>query len=99
MQRERPLLLCRILKSYVQHLNRDREKIGDVIYIESDVPEGLIEVSLQYTEAFQETVFTFANNIHTIEGGMHLTGFRSALTRVLNNYARKNELIKEKDQN
>ncbi len=87
------------IKSYVQHLNRDREKIGDVIYIESDAPEGLIEVSMQYTEAFQETVFTFANNIHTIEGGMHLTGFRSALTRVMNNYARKNELIKEKDQN
>lgn len=87
------------IKSYVQHLNRDREKIGDVIYIESEAPEGLIEVSLQYTQAFQETVFTFANNIHTIEGGMHLTGFRSALTRVLNNYARKNELIKEKDQN
>lgn len=87
------------IKSYVQHLNRDREKIGDVIYIENEVPEGLIEVSLQYTEAFQETVFTFANNIHTIEGGMHLTGFRSALTRVMNNYARKNELIKEKDQN
>ncbi|MFA6024555.1 MAG: DNA topoisomerase (ATP-hydrolyzing) subunit B [Candidatus Gracilibacteria bacterium] len=87
------------IKSYVQHLNRDREKIGDVIYLENEVPEGLIEVSLQYTEAFQETVFTFANNIHTVEGGMHLTGFRSALTRVLNNYARKNELIKEKDQN
>ena len=87
------------IKSYVQHLNRDREKIGSVIYIENEVPEGLIEVSLQYTEAFQETVFTFANNIHTVEGGMHLTGFRSALTRVLNNYARKNELIKEKDQN
>lgn len=87
------------IKSYVQHLNRDREKIGDVIYIENDTPEGLIEVSMQYTEAFQETVFTFANNIHTIEGGMHLTGFRSALTRVMNNYARKNELIKEKDQN
>lgn len=87
------------IKSYVQHLNRDREKIGEVIYIEKDAPEGLIEVSLQYTGAFQETVFTFANNIHTVEGGMHLTGFRSALTRVLNNYARKNELIKEKDQN
>ncbi len=87
------------IKSYVQHLNRDRERIGDVIYVESEAPEGLIEVSLQYTQAFQETVFTFANNIHTIEGGMHLTGFRTALTRVLNNYARKNELIKEKDQN
>lgn len=87
------------IKSYVQHLNRDRERIGDVIYLEQDVPEGLIEISLQYTQSFQETVFSFANNIHTPEGGMHLTGFRSALTRVLNNYARKAELIKEKDQN
>ena len=87
------------IKSYVQHLNRDRERIGEVIYLEKEVPEGMIEVALQYTQAFQETVFSFANNIHTTEGGMHLTGFRSALTRVLNNYARKNELIKEKDQN
>lgn len=87
------------IKSYVQHLNRDREKIGDVIYMEKDAPEGLIEISLQYTQAFQETVFSFANNIHTPEGGMHLTGFRSALTRVLNNYARKSEFLKEKDQN
>ncbi|MFA5792937.1 MAG: DNA topoisomerase (ATP-hydrolyzing) subunit B [Candidatus Gracilibacteria bacterium] len=87
------------IKSYVQHLNRDREKIGDVVYIEKAVPEGLIEVSMQYTQSFQETVFSFANNIHTPEGGMHLTGFRGALTRVLNNYARKNGLLKEKDQN
>ncbi len=87
------------IKSYVQHLNRDREKIGDVIYMEKEAPEGLIEISLQYTGAFQETCFSFANNIHTPEGGMHLTGFRSALTRVLNNYARKSEFLKEKDQN
>jgi DNA gyrase subunit B len=83
----------------VQHLNRDRERIGDVIYMEKEAKEGLIEISLQYTQAFQETVFSFANNIHTPEGGMHLTGFRSALTRVLNNYARKSEFLKEKDQN
>lgn len=87
------------IKSYVQHLNREREKIGDVIYLEQNVPEGLIEISLQYTQSFQETVVSFANNIHTPEGGMHLTGFRSALTRVLNNYARKSEFLKEKDQN
>jgi DNA gyrase subunit B len=87
------------IKSYVQHLNRDKEKIGNVIYIEKDVDEGLIEISLQYTKSYQEAVFTFANNIHTTEGGMHLTGFRSALTRVLNSYARKNDLLKEKDQN
>ena len=87
------------IKSYVQHLNRDREKLGGIIYVEKEAEEGLVEVALQYTQAFQETVFTFANNIHTVEGGMHLTGFRSALTRVLNKYARDNDLIKEKDKN
>jgi len=87
------------IKSYVQHLNRDKEKLGNIIYVEKDVKEGLIEVALQYTQAFQEAVFTFANNIHTTEGGMHLTGFRSALTRVLNSYARKNDLIKDKEKN
>lgn len=87
------------IKSYVQHLNRDRERIGDIIYIYKEAPEGIIEISLQYTNTFQETSFTFANNIHTTEGGMHLTGFRSALTRVINNYSRANDLIKEKDAN
>lgn len=87
------------IKSYVQHLNANKEAIGEVVYIEKEVNEGNIEVALQYTQAFQEQIFTFANNIHTIEGGMHLTGFRSALTRTINNYARKNELLKEKEDN
>jgi DNA gyrase subunit B len=87
------------INSYVRHLNRDKEKLGEVIYVEKDAEEGLIEVALQYTQSYQEAVFTFANNIHTSEGGMHLTGFRSALTRVLNNYARKNELLKDKEKN
>lgn len=87
------------IKSYVQHLNRNKEAFGDIVYIEKQVEEGLIEVSLQYTQAFQEQIFTFANNIHTTEGGMHLTGFRSALTRTINNYARKNNLLKEKEDN
>jgi DNA gyrase subunit B len=87
------------IKSYVQHLNKNKETIGDVVYLEKDSPEGNIEVSLQYTQTFQEQVFTFANNIHTLEGGMHLTGFRSALTRIINNYGRKNNLLKEKEDN
>ena len=87
------------IKSYVQHLNRDREKLGEIIYIEQDTDEGYIEISLQYTAAYQETVFSFANNIHTPEGGMHLTGFKTALTRVINSFGRKNDLIKEKEQN
>ncbi len=87
------------IKSYVQHLNRDKEKMGSIVYMEKDTEDGLVEIALQYTQAFQETVFTFANNIHTIEGGMHLTGFKTALTRVVNSYARANELLKDKDKN
>lgn len=85
--------------SYVHHLNKNREPISSIIAVEKEVPEGNIEIALQYTQAFQENIFTFANNIHTPEGGMHLTGFRSALTRTINNYARKNTLLKEKDEN
>jgi len=87
------------IKSYVQHLNNNKETIGDLVYLEREAPEGIIEVALQYTQAFQENIFTFANNIHTTEGGMHLTGFRSALTRKINDYGRKNNLLKEKEDN
>ncbi|MBI5754161.1 DNA topoisomerase (ATP-hydrolyzing) subunit B [Candidatus Peregrinibacteria bacterium] len=87
------------VKSYVQHLNNNKENIGDVVYIEKEVPEGMIEVALQYNTSFQEIIYTFANNINTIDGGMHLTGFKTALTRTINSYARKNELLKEKDDN
>lgn len=87
------------IKSYVQHLNKNKEILGRVVYIEKEVPEGNVEIALQYTNSFQEHIFTFANNIHTIEGGMHLTGFKSALTRTINNYARKNNILKEKEAN
>lgn len=88
------------IKSYVQHLNKNKDIIGDnIFYCEKEVKEGLIEIALQYTESFQDHVFSFANNIHTTDGGMHMTGFRSALTRTINNYARKNQLVKEKEDN
>ena len=87
------------IKSYVQHLNKSKDTIGSVVYLEKEVPEGLIEVALQYNNSFQETIYTFANNIHTIDGGMHLTGFKSALTRTINTYARKSEILKDKDDN
>lgn len=87
------------ISSYVRHINKNKEAISNVISVEKEVPEGNIEIAFQYTQAFQENIFTFANNIHTPEGGMHLTGYRSALTRTINNYARKNGLIKEKDEN
>jgi len=87
------------IKSYVQHLNKSKESIGDIIYVEKDLEEGLIEVALQYTGAFRETIYTFANNIHTVDGGSHLTGFKTALTRTINSYARSAELLKDKDDN
>lgn len=87
------------IKSYVQHLNLNKESIGSIYYLDKTVDEGSIEIALQYTHAFNDQVLTFANTINTMEGGMHLTGFRSALTRTINNYARKNNLLKEKDDN
>lgn len=87
------------VKSYVAHLNQNRERLTSVIYVDQNTDDGLVEVALQYTNAFQEDVFTFANNIHTVDGGTHLTGFRSALTREINTYARKQGLLKEKDPN
>ena len=71
----------------------------DVVYLESEGPEATLEVALQWTAAYSEAVYTFANNINTHEGGSHLTGFRTALTRTLNDYARAKGLLKEKDEN
>ncbi len=87
------------VQSYVAHLNQNKEPIGNVIYIEKEVPEAHIEIAMQYTGTYNENIITFANNIHTTEGGMHLTGFRSALTRSVNAYARAKSFLKEKDDN
>ena len=85
--------------AYVSHLNESKERIGSPIVFEKDTDDGNVEVALQYTQAFQECVLSFANNIHTTEGGHHLTGFKAALTRTINAYARQFELLKEKDEN
>jgi len=86
--------------SYVRHLNHasvvNQEK---VFYVNKEQDEISVEIGVQYTADFREFVYSFANNIHTVEGGMHLVGFRTALTRVLNNYARKQNFLKEKDEN
>lgn len=87
------------IQSYVAHLNQNKEPIGDVIYIERDEAEAHIEIAMQYTGTYNENIITFANNIHTTEGGMHLTGFRSALTRSINAYARSKGFLKEKEDN
>lgn len=88
------------IASYVKHLNHGKNvKHDTVFYIEKEQDDVNVEVSLQYNDDYQEEVFTFANNIHTPEGGSHLAGFKTALTRTLNSYARKKNILKEKDQN
>ena len=87
------------IKSFVRHVNRDREPLNEPIYVDREVDGNQIEVAIQYNDSFNESVFTFANSINTIDGGSHLTGFRTALTRVLNEYARKNKILKEQDPN
>jgi len=86
--------------SYVKHLNHGKDVVDeDVFYVDKEVKDAQIEVALQYTDAFTETIKQFANNVLTPDGGTHLTGFRTALTRVVNDYARKNGLLKEKEEN
>ncbi len=85
--------------SFVRYLNRNRETLHPVFYAEKEEDGISVEAALQYTDAFSESVFSFANTIHTIDGGTHMTGLRSAITRVVNDYARRNNLIKENDPN
>ncbi len=87
------------ISAYVRHLNDSKETIGSPIWFEKDTDDGMVEVGLQYTQSFQEHVVSFANNIHTIEGGHHLSGFKAALTRTINAYARKQGFLKEKEEN
>jgi DNA gyrase subunit B len=88
------------IKSYVEHLNRTKEVIHDEpIYFEGERDGISVEVALQYNEGYTDSIYSFANNIHTYEGGTHESGFKTALTRVINDYARKNGLIKESDTN
>lgn len=88
------------IKSFVKYLNKGKEVVNqELFYIEKQTKEMLVEVSLQYHMAMKDKIISFANNIPTIEGGMHETGFRTALTRSVNDYARKNNLLKEKEAN
>ncbi len=88
------------IQSYVRHLNIGKDVIGDeTFYVEKQVDESMVEIALQYSDSFTETIKPFANNVYNPNGGMHITGFRSALTRVINDYARKNGLLKEKEEN
>ncbi len=88
------------IQSYVRHLNLGKDVVGDkVFYVERTLDDVSIEVALQYNDSFNETVKAFANNVFNSAGGTHLVGFRAALTRVINDYARSGNLLKEKDDN
>ncbi len=88
------------IKSYVKHLNVGKEVLDDdIFYIEKQVEDSIVEVAMQYNDSYTENVMAFANNVYNPEGGMHLVGFRAAMTRVVNDYARKNGLLKEKEEN
>lgn len=88
------------ISSFVKYLNRNKNELhSDPIYIYKEEEDVKVEVALQYTDSYTETILTFANNINTHEGGTHLVGFKSALTRTLNDYGRKSNLIKQNEEN
>ncbi|MEX2144641.1 MAG: DNA topoisomerase (ATP-hydrolyzing) subunit B [Anaerolineales bacterium] len=87
------------IRSFVRYLNRNREALHPIFQREEEIDNNVIDVAVQFTDAYTESVFAFANTINTIDGGTHLTGLRSALTRTINDYARKASLLKEADPN
>ena len=87
------------ITSFVRYLNRNRETLHPVVHVEKEIENVGIEAAIQYTDAYTESVYSFANTINTIDGGTHLTGLRASLTRVVNDYARKNGLLKDADPN
>ena len=87
------------IKSYVEHLNANKDVIfPEPIFIEGEQQDITVEVSMQYTDGYHSNILSFANNIHTYEGGTHESGFKTSLTRVINDYARKQKLMKENDE-
>jgi DNA gyrase subunit B len=87
------------IRDFVAYLNENKEPIHrKIVYFEGESEDGQAEISLQWNSSYQESIFSFANNINTTEGGTHLSGFRAALTRTLNDYARKKGLLREKDE-
>ncbi|MDI6769535.1 MAG: DNA topoisomerase (ATP-hydrolyzing) subunit B [Anaerolineales bacterium] len=87
------------ITSFVRYLNRNRELLHPVVFVEKEIEAIGIEAAVQYTDAYTESVYSFANTINTVDGGTHLTGMRAALTRVINDYARKAGLLKDADPN
>ncbi|MFD1435263.1 DNA topoisomerase (ATP-hydrolyzing) subunit B [Kroppenstedtia eburnea] len=88
------------IRSFVEHLNKNRESLHQPpIFIEGEKEELVVQIALQYNDGFSSNLYSYANNIHTHEGGTHEAGFKSALTRVINDYARRHNLLKENDNN
>ncbi len=88
------------IKSFVEHLNRNKEKINaEPIYFNGSKDDTIVEIALQYNDSYQENIYSFVNNINTEEGGTHLAGFKLALTRAANDYARKLGVLKPSDEN
>jgi len=87
------------ITSFVRYLNRNRETYHPVVHVEKEVDGITVEAAIQYTDAYAESVYSFANTINTIDGGTHLTGLRAAITRTINDYARRSNLLKESDPN
>ena len=88
------------IREYVEYLNKSKEVLySEVIYCEGKKGDVFVEVALQHNDSYNEGVYSFVNNITTPEGGTHLAGFRSALTKTFNDYARKNKLLKDNEQN
>jgi DNA gyrase subunit B len=87
------------ITSFVRYLNRNREGLHPVVHVEKEVDGITIDAAIQFTDAYAESVYAFANTINTIDGGTHLTGLRSAVTRTINDYARRNGLLKDSDPN
>ncbi|WP_371747646.1 DNA topoisomerase (ATP-hydrolyzing) subunit B [Terribacillus sp. DMT04] len=87
------------IRSYVEHLNRSKEVLHEPFYAENTESDISVEIALQYNDGYTSSIYSFANNIHTYEGGTHEAGFKSGLTRVINDYARKNNMFKENDPN
>ncbi|MCD5325607.1 MULTISPECIES: DNA topoisomerase (ATP-hydrolyzing) subunit B [Pontibacillus] len=85
--------------SYVEHLNRTREGLHEPFYVENESEDISVEIALQYNDGFVSNIYSFANNINTYEGGTHESGFKTALTRAINDYARRNQMFKETDPN
>jgi DNA gyrase subunit B len=88
------------IKDFVAYINRDKDALHrSIIFLENETDDGQVEVAMQWNSSYNESIFTFANNINTTEGGAHLSGFRAALTRTVNDYARQKNLLKEKEDN